>query len=70
MKNLLYITILLTTILTSSCTDRNRNYERVTETKTTKVNYSVQKIHNNYHVIEIDGKKFLGNTNGGIIEIK
>ena len=70
MKNLLYITILLTTILTSSCTDRNRNYERDTTNKTIKFNYSVQKIHNNYHVIEIDGKKFLGNKNGGLIEVK
>ena len=70
MKNLLYITLLLTIIITSSCTNRNRNYERDTTNKTTKVNYSVEKIHSRYHLIEIDGKKFLGNTNGGIIEIK
>jgi len=70
MKNLLYITLLLTTILTSSCKDKNRDYKRITETKTTKINYSVQNIHHNYQVIEIDGKRFLGNTNGGVIEIK
>lgn len=67
MKNLIYIVIIAISLI--SCAD-NRKYKQDKTETVIKNTYTIEKIHSDYHIIEVDGIKFIANTNGGIIKIK